>query len=90
MINLIPKKEKKEMVKEFYYRFAVLFLMIGSVSILMALVAVLPSFFLSSARNNIVNAKLEMQKREPVPLPDQRTLAIIKDVNGKLSLIEKA
>ena len=89
MINLIPNKEKKEMVKSFYYKLVVLFLIVAGFSFLIFSVATLPSYFLSFTRNNIINAKLEMQKAEPVPIPDQKTLSMIKDLNNKLSLIEK-
>jgi len=89
MINLIPSKEKKEMTKGFYCRLVVLFLMTLGTSFLIAFVAILPSYFLSSVKNNIVDVKLEAQKQEPVPLPDQQTLATIRDLNKKLDLIEK-
>jgi len=90
MINLIPNQEKKEMVKGFYYRLVVLFLIITSVFFLIALVAILPSYFFSSSKDEIANMKLEMQKNQPVPLPDQQTVAVIKDVNNKLSLVENS
>ena len=90
MINLIPNQEKKRMVKGFYYRLVVLLLIMASAFFLIALVAILPSFFLSSSKDETANMKLEMQKNQPVPLPDQQTLAVIKDVNHKLSMVENA
>ncbi len=90
MINLIPKEEKKKIAQLFYYKLAVLFLTTAGLSFLVVSAAILPSYFLSSVKNNIVNAKLEMQKSEPVPLPDQETLSAIKDLNNKLDLIENA
>ena len=90
MINLIPKEEKKKMVKGFYYRLVVLFLTTVSVSVLVAFIALLPSYFLSSVKNSIANEKLEKQKSEPVPLPDEKTLAVIKDLDNKLNLIERS
>lgn len=89
MINLIPNQQKKEMTKGFYCRLVVLFLVILSISFFIILITILPSYFLSSAKQNIVESKLEMQKREPVPLPEEHTLATIKDLKDKLSLIEK-
>ena len=89
MINLIPNAEKKEMIKGFYYRLVVLFLIMASVSFLIAFVAILPSYFLSSMKNRIVNTKLKIQKSEPVPVPNSQTFAVIKDLNTKLTLIEK-
>lgn len=89
MINLIPKEEKKKIIKNFYYRLVILFFSVVSAVIFVSLLAILPSYFLSSARSNIVNLKLEVQKSEPVPSPQEETLTVIKDLNTKLSLIEK-
>ncbi len=89
MINLIPNAEKKEMIKGFYHRLAVLFLIMAGVSFLIAFVAILPSYFLSSVKNRIVNTKLKIQKSEPTPVSNSQTLAVIKDLNTKLTLIEK-
>jgi hypothetical protein len=90
VINLIPKEEKKKMVRVFYYKLVVLFLAVGGVSVFIAFVAILPSYFLSSVKNSIINSKLEIQKSEPVPSIDQKTLIVIKDLNYKLDLIENA
>ncbi len=89
MLNLIPKEEKKKIIKGFYYRLVVLFFITIGFITLIAVVLILPSHFLSSVKNNIITAKLEEQKRKPMPLPDQETLAVIKDLNAKLSLIEQ-
>ena len=55
MINLIPKEEKKRIVKVFYYKLVILFLMVASGSIFLALVSILPSYFISLEKNNIVH-----------------------------------
>lgn len=89
MINLIPNQNKKEMVKDFYFRLAILFFVVLGVSLLIVSVSILPSYFITSVKNTIVDSKLKMQKNEPVPLPEERTLSIIKDINNKLSLFEK-
>ncbi len=90
MINLIPNAQKKEMRKGFYFRLLVLFLMMASVSMLIAFVAILPAYFLSSVKTNLIDSKLEAQRLEPVPLPDQETLALIKGLDRKLSIIDAA
>jgi hypothetical protein len=36
----------------------------------------------------LLEEKLELQRNEPVPVPDQETLAAIEDTNKKLDLIE--
>ena len=90
MINLIPNQEKKKMVRDFYYRFATLFLLMLCGATLIATVALIPSYFLSIAKNNEVDQKLEIQKKEPAPASNADTLAMIKDLNTKLNLIEKS
>ena len=90
MINLIPKAEKKRMVVDFYYRLAVIFLVMLDFCILIAFISILPSYFLSSTKNSLVDTKLEIQKNEPLPLFDQQTLTVIKDINNKLDLVENA
>ena len=88
MINLIPKEEKKKIIKVFYFKLVILFLITAGVSIFASCVAILPSYFLSSVKVNIVNKKLEMQNQEPVPLPEEQTLKVIADLNKKIDLIE--
>ena len=90
MINLIPNKEKKEMVKAFYYRLLVLFLVTIGFSVFLIFVSILPSYFVSSVKMNFVNKKLENQKQELVPSPDQKILAEIKNIDTKLDVIENA
>ena len=49
----------------------------------------LPSYFFSSVKNNSENTRLQTQTKESVPLVNPETLSSIKDLNDKLSLIEK-
>lgn len=90
MINLIPKEEKKRMTRGFYFRVAVLFLVVFDFCILVAFVGLVPSYILSSMKENLANTKLETQGNEPIPLFDQQTLATINGINSKLSLVENA
>jgi Tfp pilus assembly protein PilN len=90
MINLIPKEEKKRMTKDFYFRLALLFLVMLDFCVLVVTICVIPSYILSNVKNSVVNAKLIAQKNEPLPLFDQQTLAQIKDINNKLDLVENA
>ncbi len=90
MINLIPNKEKKEMTLDFYYRLAIVFFIMLDFCILVFVIAIAPSYFLSSEKSVLINAKLEAQKKETLPLFDQQTLASIKSVNDKLDLVENA
>lgn len=88
MINLIPNEEKKNKVKDFYFRLSVVFLIILGFSMIIASIMILPSYFLSSVKKNLVNTRLEMQKNEPVPVLDQKTLVDVSDLENKLKLIE--
>jgi len=89
MINLIPNKERKEMVRCFYLKLTTLFLIVGSFVFIAFFVAILPSYFLSSVKNNIVDKKLETQNNEIAPLPDQKTLSVIKNLSNELDLVER-
>lgn len=90
MINLIPKEEKKRMTMDFYFRVAVLFLVMVDFTVIVAFFAILPSYFMSSSKKAMINVKLETQKNEPLPVLGEQSLAIIKDVNKKLDLVESA
>jgi len=88
MINLIPNEEKKHMAHNFYYRLFILSLLMVSFAICFAIVAIIPSYIISEAKENFVNEKLIIQKGEPVPMLDQNTSLAIKDLDTKLSLVE--
>lgn len=90
MINLIPNKEKKDKVKDFYFRLTVVSLMVFGFCVLVATASILPSYFLSSVKKNVIDTKLEMQKSEPLPAVDPSTLTVVTDLNSKLNLIENA
>ena len=78
------------MIKSFYYRLVVVFVLVLTTSLVIASVAVLPSYFLSSIKKNLANQKLVNQKAEPVPELDQKTLADIKNLSNELDLVETA
>ncbi|KKS24036.1 MAG: hypothetical protein UU82_C0013G0004 [Candidatus Nomurabacteria bacterium GW2011_GWC2_41_8] len=65
----------------FYYKLAILFLMVLDFCILVAVISITPSYFLSSAKSASINTKLEIQKNEPLPLFDQQTLTVINEKN---------
>jgi len=89
MINLIPKEEKKKMVTDFYFRLVVLFVVMLDFCILVALVSMLPSYFVTSIKYSLISTKLENQKLEPLPILGQESLASVKDMDTKLTLVEK-
>ena len=78
------------MVRDFYFRLATVFFVTLGLCVLIGAVVMIPSYFLTYIKEDLANKKLEMQKKESVPLPDQQTLEVIKDLNKKLNLIENA
>ena len=78
------------MVNDFYFRFfTVLFVAFG-ISVLIAAIVLLPSYFFSVVKKDSAITKLETQKKEPVPEIDQETLLAIKNLKNKINLVEKA
>jgi len=90
MINLIPKEEKRKMKVDFYFRIATLFLITLDCCAFIAFIALLPSYFLSSVKENLANSKISAQNDEPVPTVGEQSLSIAKGVNSKISLVETA
>ena len=89
MINLIPKEEKKKMIIGFYYKLAILFAVMLNFCVLVAIFSILPSYFISSVKDSLISAKLETQKLESLPLFGEESLALAKDIDNKLVLVEK-
>ncbi len=90
MINLIPNQEKKEMIRNFYYRLGTIFFFSIALVMLVGAIALLPSYVLSSMKKNLNNEKLESVKAEPTYLADQETEKEISGLDAKLTLLEKA
>lgn len=88
MINLIPKEEKKKMITDFYYKLAILFVVMLDFCILVAFFSILPSYFISSIKYSLISAKLENQKLEPLSPLGEESLALVKDIDKKLVLVE--
>ena len=76
------------MIMGFRLRLVTLFLLTLDLCILIALVVLLPSYFLSTTKKSVANTKLETQKLDPLLMSEE--LAVIEDINNKLDLIENA
>ncbi len=90
MINLIPNEEKKRMLRGFYYRAIVVFILGLSFAVFTSVVAISPAYFLSTVKKNLTVDKLEELTKEEVPTIDQATERVIADLNHKLSVVENA
>jgi hypothetical protein len=89
MINLIPNEEKKKKVKDFYFRLFVVFFMVLGFSTIVASVAIMPAYFLSSVKKNLAHDLLEDEKKGATPVPNQQIQATVEDLNTKLKLVDK-
>lgn len=90
MINLIPIKEKKEIRKDFYYRFLTVFFVMLGFLVFVFLVAILPAYIISFEKKVSTSKNLEIQKNKVMPEIDQKAQIAIKDLNARLALLEKA
>lgn len=90
MINLIPNEEKKRIRREFYFRLFIVSLGMLSLSVFIASVSMLPTYFLSAVRKNSSQVNLEIQAKEIVPTLDKESLATIEDLRGKVGIVEKS
>lgn len=88
MINLIPKEEKKKMVIDFYFRLVILAMIMLDFCILIAFFSLLPLYFTSSMRYSLVSANLENKKSEQLLPLEENSLALVKDINKKIVLVE--
>jgi hypothetical protein len=77
------------MVIDFYFRLAILFLIMIDFCILVAFFSLLPSYFISSVKRSLISTKLENQKLEPLPPQGEDSLVLLKDIDNKINLIEK-
>lgn len=90
MINLIPIEEKKEIKKDFFYRFLVVALIMLTFWILIFLVSILPAYLISLEKKVSISKKLEIQKNEIMPEIDQKAQVALKELNTRLLLLEKS
>jgi hypothetical protein len=90
MINLIPNEEKKKIRRDFHFRFITVSFIMISICILVAVISILPSYFISNLRKNLANSKLEAQKNEQIPPLDQKAMNEIDELRKKIILIENS
>ena len=64
-----------------------MFFVMLSVSLLIASILILPSYFFSSIEEDVIDTKIKSQEKS-ISLPDPNTLMIIKDLENKLNSVE--
>jgi hypothetical protein len=90
MINLIPNQEKKKKVKDFYFRFAAVFVAVLGFCAAVGAAALLPTYFLVSLELTVAEEKLSAQQNEPPTQTDQNLAARVHDLDRRLGLVENA
>lgn len=89
MINLIPSQEKKIISKAFYLRFVVVTFWVFTILMLLSSIILLPSFFYSNLKKGLVLDQIELQKRNPPVELEQGAETLVKDLENKLTLMQK-
>lgn len=90
MINLIPNSEKKKMVKDFFLRFSVMFFTVLALALIIGSSALLPSYLVSSVKQDFVKKRLDLQSYMPLPPGSQDVLDIARELNTKFKIIDDA
>lgn len=89
MINLIPKKEEKRIIKDFYLRVLATFFMMFSFAISIINIAMLPAYIFSSERKTFISDKLEDFEINPILELSPYENEIINELDIRLDLINK-
>lgn len=90
MINLIPKKEKERLMKDFYLRIFIVFFVMLAIVAIIASIAISPSYVLSINRVNFISLKLQEVKNQPVPDLDKTTEVTLQELEQELNLLNEA
>lgn len=89
MVNLLTISEKKHIAKDYKTRRAVVALFMLSFLIIIAIVFLVPSYFVSVLKYNNNSKQLELEKsRVSSFVQKESTLKIIKSTNSKLDIFE--
>jgi hypothetical protein len=89
MINLITKEEKKKQNNTLYIKLIIAFFSMISFVAFVNLTLILPSYFFILNKKEIINSKLEVQKKEPIKEIDKEILTMNQELIDKLNLIEE-
>ena len=87
VVNVLPEKEKKLIIKEYWKRFIIMFMFLLSSLIFIFILLLLPSYFFSSSKQNLIDARLEEFNANNKDLSEIDLNNTITDVNTKLNLL---
>jgi len=89
IINILPDKEKKIILKEYWMRFFTIFFNLSTLVGALAIFLLFPSYFLSELQENMIEDKIEVFNKENIELIDNDTDKAISDINSKLVILNK-
>jgi type IV pilus assembly protein PilM len=87
VVNVLPEKEKKLIIKEYWKRFTIMFMFFLSFLIFIFILLLLPSYFFSLSKQNIIEARLEEFNANNKNLSGVDLNNTITDINTKLNLL---
>lgn len=87
MLELLPNTQKKALKKEYFLRFSVVFLLFLFVAGILFFIFLLPSYFLSTEKEKIVNKEFENRKKSNVDLDDEGFRLDIKNSKEMIALL---
>jgi hypothetical protein len=88
MINLIPNQEKKRMIKDFYFRLAVVILLAFSLVMAISSIVLLPAYFISSSKKAFYGEILNAEKIKETDKINKEISDLVSRFDAKLSLLE--
>lgn len=80
MLNFLPKKNKKEVILEYFLRVVFYLLMFIFLSNIVLIILFTPSFFFAKYKNDTLNSQLESVKQKNITNGDD-SVAFIKNMN---------
>ncbi|MFA6393233.1 MAG: pilus assembly protein PilM [Candidatus Paceibacterota bacterium] len=87
VVNVLLEKEKKFITKEYWKRFIIMFMFLLSSLIFIFILLLLPSYFFSLSKQNLIDARLEEFNANNKDLSGVDLNNKITDINTKLNLL---
>jgi Tfp pilus assembly protein PilN len=89
IVNLITTDGEKKVVKSFYFRLAIVFFLMLSIATFIALIVILPAYFLALNKKNTADDKLsEIEKNWLTQTVDKKDLKTTRNLIDKLNSLE--
>jgi cell division protein FtsB len=90
MINLIPNKEKKKMVKDIYWRILIVFFVAMGLAFSIVSIAILPYYYFSSSALELTEERKTVEQNMTSLQSSEDTEALFENLDLKLNIIEES